>query len=50
MPQVKLREGVMPPIDAELEAPLAPDVQETRNHYINANYVRGYDKRCGIAV
>ena len=50
MRQVKLREATQPPIDALLIPPLEPHVQETRNHYINANYIRGYDARYEVVL
>ncbi len=33
----------MPKGDAEREPPFDSAIQLVRNHYINANYVRGYD-------
>ena len=35
----------MPPHDKKRDTPLEPRIQEIRNHYVNANYVRGFDGR-----
>ena len=41
--QVRLQEETMPPHDKARESPNDPRIQAIRNHYINANYVRGFD-------